>query len=104
MVSINSTIAFDRQGQVAADALGPKQFSGVGGQVNFVRGANRSKGVRSIIALPSTAARGKASRIVAALDRGQPDRLWVIRKNDPQQLAAHRPSTFEEIGLDHRPK
>ncbi len=71
MVSINSAISVDLQGQVAADTLGPKQFSGVGGQVDFVRGANRSKGGRSIIAMPSTAAKGKASRIVAALDRGQ---------------------------------
>jgi 4-hydroxybutyrate CoA-transferase len=71
MVSINSAIAVDLQGQVAADTLGPKQFSGVGGQVDFVRGANRSKGGRSIIAMPSTAAKGKASRIVAALERGQ---------------------------------
>ncbi|MGC8658056.1 MAG: acetyl-CoA hydrolase/transferase family protein [Desulfomonilaceae bacterium] len=71
MVSINSAISVDLQGQVAADCLGPKQFSGVGGQVDFVRGANQSKGGRSIIAMPSTAANGKASRIVAALDRGQ---------------------------------
>lgn len=71
MVSINSAISVDLQGQVAADTLGPKQFSGVGGQVDFVRGANHSKGGRSIIAMPSTAAKGKASRIVAALDRGQ---------------------------------
>ncbi len=71
MVSINSAISVDLQGQVAADTLGPKQFSGIGGQVDFVRGANRSKGGRSIIAMPSTAAKGKASRIVAALDRGQ---------------------------------
>ena len=71
MVSINSAISVDLQGQVAADALGPKQFSGIGGQVDFVRGANRSKGGRSIIAMPSTAAKGKASRIVAALDGGQ---------------------------------
>jgi 4-hydroxybutyrate CoA-transferase len=71
MVSINSAISVDMQGQVAADSLGPRQFSGVGGQVDFVRGANRSKGGRSIIAMPSTAAKGKASRIVAALERGQ---------------------------------
>lgn len=71
MVSINSAISVDLQGQVAADTLGSKQFSGVGGQVDFVRGANQSKGGRSIIAMPATAAKGKASRIVAALDRGQ---------------------------------
>lgn len=71
MVSINSCISVDLQGQVAATTLGAKQFSGVGGQVDFVRGANRSKGGRSIIAMPSTAAKGKASRIVAALELGQ---------------------------------
>jgi 4-hydroxybutyrate CoA-transferase len=70
-VSINSAIAVDLQGEIAADTLGPRQFSGVGGQVDFVRGANRSKGGRSIIAMPSTAAKGKPSRIVGALDRGQ---------------------------------
>ncbi|HAA90175.1 MAG: Acetyl-CoA hydrolase/transferase [Thermoanaerobacterales bacterium 50_218] len=71
MVSINSAIAVDLMGQVAADMLGTRQFSGVGGQVDFVRGAARSKGGRSIIAMPATAAKGKVSRIVAALDRGQ---------------------------------
>lgn len=87
MVSINSAISVDLQGQVAADTLGSKQFSGVGGQVDFVRGANRSKGGRSIIAMPSTAAKGKASRIVAALDRGQAvttprnDVAYVVTEN-----------------------
>ena len=71
MVSINSAIAVDLLGQVAADTLGLKQFSGVGGQVDFVRGARRSKGGRSIIAMPSTAAKGKASRIVPHLEPGQ---------------------------------
>lgn len=71
MVSINSAISVDLQGQVAADTLGLKQFSGVGGQVDFVRGANRSKGGRSIIAMPATAAKGTVSRIVAAFERGQ---------------------------------
>ncbi len=71
MVSINSAITVDLLGQVAADTLGAKQFSGVGGQVDFVRGSRRSKGGRSIIAMPSTAARGKVSRIVASLAPGQ---------------------------------
>jgi len=71
LVSINSAIAVDLLGQVAADTLGAKQFSGVGGQVDFVRGARRSKGGRSIIAMPSTAAKGTASRIVATLQPGQ---------------------------------
>lgn len=71
MVSINSAISVDLLGQVAADTLGTRQFSGVGGQVDFVRGARGSKGGRSIIAMPSTAARGKVSRIVPALVQGQ---------------------------------
>lgn len=71
MVSINSAITVDLLGQVAADTLGANQFSGVGGQVDFVRGARRSRGGRSIIAMPATAARGKVSRIVATLAGGQ---------------------------------
>ncbi|MEA1962505.1 MAG: acetyl-CoA hydrolase/transferase C-terminal domain-containing protein [Bacillota bacterium] len=70
MVAINSALQVDALGQVAADTLGPVQFSGVGGQVDFVRGAARSKGGRAIIALPSTAAKGKVSRIVPTLDHG----------------------------------
>ena len=71
MVSINSAIAVDLMGQVAADMLGKKQFSGVGGQVDFVRGCRMSRGGRSIIALPATAAKGSVSRIVAVLEYGQ---------------------------------
>lgn len=70
MVSINSALQVDVLGQVAADTLGPLQFSGVGGQVDFIRGATRSKGGKSIIAIPSTAAKGKVSRIVPLLDTG----------------------------------
>lgn len=70
MVSINSALQVDLLGQVAADMLGARQFSGVGGQVDFIRGATRSPGGKSIIALPSTAAKGKISRIVPALDIG----------------------------------
>jgi 4-hydroxybutyrate CoA-transferase len=71
MVSINSALAVDLLGQVAADMLGPMQFSGVGGQVDFVRGAARSKGGRSIIAMLSTAKGGTVSRIVPTLELGQ---------------------------------
>ena len=71
LISINSAISVDLLGQVAADTLGTKQFSGVGGQVDFVRGARMSKGGKSIIAIPSTAARGTKSRLVAALEYGQ---------------------------------
>jgi 4-hydroxybutyrate CoA-transferase len=70
MVSINSALQVDCMGQVAADMLGPQQFSGVGGQVDFIRGTWRAKNGISVIALPSTAAKGKISRIVATLDLG----------------------------------
>lgn len=70
LVSINSCIEVDLMGQVVAEAMGLRQFSGTGGQVDFVRGANWSKGGRSIIAIPSTARRGTASRIVPLLAEG----------------------------------
>jgi 4-hydroxybutyrate CoA-transferase len=71
VVSINSSIAVDLLGQVASDTIGPMQLSGVGGQVDFVRGAARSRGGRSIIALPATAKEGTISRMIPALERGQ---------------------------------
>ena len=71
MMSINSAIAVDLLGQIAADTVGPLQYSGVGGQVDFVRGCRISSGGRSIIALPATAASGTKSRIVAAFEKGQ---------------------------------
>jgi len=70
LVSINSCIQVDFMGQVAADSIGLKQFSGVGGQVDFVRGAAMAKDGKSIIAMPSTAGKGKFSRIVPLLDAG----------------------------------
>ncbi len=71
MVTVNAAISVDLLGQVAADTIGPRQFSGVGGQVDFVRGAAFSRGGRNIIALPATASAGKISRIVCSLERGQ---------------------------------
>lgn len=70
MISINSAIQVDLMGQVNAESIGSKQFSGTGGQVDFVRGAAMSKGGKSIIALPSTAAKGTISKIVFTLDEG----------------------------------
>jgi 4-hydroxybutyrate CoA-transferase len=70
MISINSALQVDLLGQVAADSLGTVQFSGVGGQVDFIRGAKMSRGGKSIIALPSTAAKGTISRIVPMLTPG----------------------------------
>ncbi|WP_371380472.1 acetyl-CoA hydrolase/transferase family protein [Sporomusa aerivorans] len=70
MISVNSAIQVDLMGQVNAEMIGNKQFSGIGGQVDFIRGASRSHGGKSIIALPSTANGGKISRICCQLDRG----------------------------------
>jgi len=70
MMSINSALQVDLMGQVNAEMIGSRQFSGIGGQVDFVRGVSRSKGGKSIIALPATASNGKISRIACELDRG----------------------------------
>jgi acyl-CoA hydrolase/GNAT superfamily N-acetyltransferase len=70
MVAINSALEIDLTGQVCSDSLGQVFYSGLGGQVDFIRGAARSKGGKPIIALPSTAAKGVISRIVPALSRG----------------------------------
>lgn len=70
MISINSALQVDLMGQVNAEMIGSRQFSGVGGQVDFIRGASRSLNGKSIIALPSTASGGKISRITCELDRG----------------------------------
>ncbi len=70
MTSINSAIQVDLMGQVNAESIGYTQFSGTGGQVDFLRGASLSDDGVSIIALPSTASKGKISRIVPILDEG----------------------------------
>lgn len=70
MVSINSALQIDFTGQVAADTIGLTQYSGAGGQADFVRGASHSKNGRSILAFSSTASGGKVSRIVPYLDQG----------------------------------
>ena len=70
LISINSALQIDLSGQVNAEMIGDLQFSGVGGQSDFVRAALLSPGGKSIIALPSTAKRGTVSRIVPRLDEG----------------------------------
>jgi acyl-CoA hydrolase len=70
MIAINSALQVDLTGQVCADSIGTQPYSGFGGQLDFVRGAGRSKGGRPIIALPSTARNGTVSRIVGVLDPG----------------------------------
>lgn len=70
LVSINSCIEIDLMGQVVSESIGPKQFSGTGGQVDYVRGATWSKRGKSIMAIPSTARKGTASRIVPRIAEG----------------------------------
>ena len=70
MVSINGAIEVDLTGQVVADSLGYRFYSGIGGQVDFIRGAAMSKGGKPIIALPSTAKNGTVSKIVPCLTEG----------------------------------
>ena len=70
MVSINSAIEVDLTGQVVSDSIGYQFYSGIGGQVDFIRGASLSKGGKPIIALPSTTKDGKISRIVAHITEG----------------------------------
>ncbi len=68
MIAVNSAIEVDLTGQVCADSIGPKFYSGVGGQLDFIYGASRSKGGVPVIALPSTAK--TFSRIVSTLKPG----------------------------------
>lgn len=70
MVAINSAIEVDLTGQVVADSIGYQFYSGIGGQVDFIRGAAISPGGKPIIALPSTAKNGKVSRIVPHIAQG----------------------------------
>lgn len=70
MVAISSAIEVDLTGQVCADSIGGKFYSGFGGQVDFIRGAARSEGGKPIIALPSTTRDGSISRIVPWLKTG----------------------------------
>jgi 4-hydroxybutyrate CoA-transferase len=70
MVAINSAIEVDLTGQVCADSIGHRLYSGVGGQMDFIRGAAQAEEGKAIIALPSTASAGTRSRIVATLAAG----------------------------------
>ncbi len=92
MVAINSAIQVDLTGQVCADSMGTRPFSGFGGQVDFIRGAARSKGGVPIIALPATARHGAVSRIVPVLEPGagvvtsRADVHWVVTEHGAAYL------------------
>jgi 4-hydroxybutyrate CoA-transferase len=92
MVAINSALSVDLTGQVAADSVGPRFYSGIGGQVDFIRGAARSPGGVPVIALPSTAASGTISRICPELVEGsgvtttRGDVHWVVTEYGARNL------------------
>lgn len=92
MVAINSALSVDLTGQVAADSLGNMFYSGIGGQVDFIRGAGRSRGGVPIIALPATAKKGTVSRIAAELPPGsgvvtsRGDVHWVVTEHGAANL------------------
>jgi len=98
LVSINSSIEVDILGQLCADTMGSQQFSGGGGQVDFVRGARISVGGKAIIALPSTAKKGEISRIAPFLKQGSAvttsrnDVDYIVTENG---VAALRGSTIQ---------
>ncbi len=92
MVAINSALEVDLTGQVCSDSIGTAPYSGIGGQVDFIRGAARSKGGLPIITLPSTAKNGTLSRIVPTLRPGggvvtsRGDVHWVITEHGAAYL------------------
>jgi acyl-CoA hydrolase len=70
LVAVNSALQIDLSGQVCADSIGPRIYSGIGGQMDFLRGAALSRGGKAVLALPSTARGGTVSRIVPMLTPG----------------------------------
>ncbi len=109
MVAINSAIEVDITGQVCADSIGPRLYSGFGGQVDFIRGSARSKGGKPIIALPSTAKGDTLSRIVPQLKPGagvvttRADVHWVVTEHGAVNLhgKSYRERAKALIGISH---
>jgi 4-hydroxybutyrate CoA-transferase len=109
LVSINSCVQVDLFGQVVSESVGLRQISGVGGQVDFVRGASMSKNGRTIMAMPSTAQGGKISKIVALIDTGASvttsryDVDYVVTEHGIAQLKYKtlRDRARELIGVAH---
>ncbi len=100
VVAINSAIQVDLMGQVVADAMGATQFTGIGGQVDFVRGAARSRDGKAIIALPSTAKKGTVSRIVAAIAPGTA--VTTMRADVDYIVTEHGVAHLRGLGLRER--
>jgi len=100
VVAINSALQVDVMGQVVADTMGATQFTGIGGQVDFVRGAARSRDGKAIIALPSTAKKGAVSRIAAALAPGTA--VTTMRADVDYIVTEHGVAHLRGLGLRER--
>jgi 4-hydroxybutyrate CoA-transferase len=96
MVAINSAVEIDLTGQVVADSIGERIYSGIGGQMDFVRGARLSPGGKAVIALPSTAKNGTVSRIVPAIGAG----AGVVTTRGHVQYVA---TEYGVVNLDAQP-
>ncbi|MGI6677698.1 MAG: acetyl-CoA hydrolase/transferase family protein [Dehalobacterium sp.] len=83
MISVNSCMEVDLFGQVCAESIGPKNYSGVGGQIDFVRGTMNSKGGKSFIVMSSTAQGGKISKIKSVLTTGN---IVTTTRNDVDNI------------------
>jgi acetyl-CoA hydrolase len=94
MVAINSAIEVDLTGQVCADSIGARLYSGVGGQVDFIRGAARSHGGKPIIALPSTIVASSGQRFSRIVGTLKPGAGVVTTRNDVHYIAT-------EYGVAH---
>jgi itaconate CoA-transferase len=109
MISVNSTIEVDLTGQCCSESVGPAQWSGTGGQLDYVRGAYDAPGGKSIIAFYSTAKGGTVSRVVPTLTPGaavttpRTDVHWLVTEHGAANLKGQ--STRERaralIGLAH---
>jgi acyl-CoA hydrolase len=99
-VAINSVLSVDLMGQANAEMLDGRQVSGTGGLLDFVRGAHLSSGGRSILALPATAAGGKASRIVPRLGDG--DVVTCPRADADIVVTEHGSAHLRDRSIDER--
>lgn len=95
MVAINSAIEIDLTGQIVADSIGSRIYSGIGGQMDFLRGARLSENGKAIIALPATAVNGTRSRIVSQIAPG----AGVVTTRGHAQYVA---TEFGIVNLDGR--
>lgn len=109
LVAINATLQIDFQGQCGSESLGFSPYSGTGGQADFVRAANRSRGGKAFIVVPSTAKNDTISRIVPTLTPGthvttsKNDINYVVTEYGVAQLRGKsmRQRTLELIGIAH---